>query len=82
MLAHTIPTNSLEIGNKTDDEKIDGPIVDEETEHTWTKDKVMQDFRRFNIDLTPKVKTMIQKRNIPSPLPKISEIFKENIEFD
>lgn len=56
-----IPTNSLEIGNKTDDEKIDGQIVDrnEETEHTWTKDKVMQDFRRFNIDLTSKVRSTI-----------------------
>lgn len=52
-----IPANTSEIGNKTDDEKIDGPSEEETDEKTmaWTKEKVMQDFRKFNIDLTPKV---------------------------
>lgn len=56
-----IPANVLEIGNKTDDEKIDEQTEDRTTdenelpENTWTKDKVMHDFRKFNIDLTPKV---------------------------
>lgn len=55
-----IPANVLEIGNKTDDEKIDEQTEErndenELPENTWTKDKVMHDFRKFNIDLTPKV---------------------------
>lgn len=57
-----IPANVLEIGNKTDDEKIDEQQTDERSAdenvlpgNTWTKDKVMHDFRKFNIDLTPKV---------------------------
>lgn len=53
-----IPANVLEIGNKTDDEKIDEQTEGDDNElpeNTWTKDKVMHDFRKFNIDLTPKV---------------------------
>lgn len=52
-----IPANKLEIGNKTDDEKIDEQSEDaaDEPENAWTKEKLMQDFRKFNIDLTPKV---------------------------
>lgn len=52
-----IPANALEIGNKTDDEKIDEQTEDrnDELENMWTKDKVMHNFRKFNIDLTPKV---------------------------
>lgn len=56
-----IPANVLEIGNKTDDEKIDEQTEErsgdesELPENTWTKDRVMHDFRKFNIDLTPKV---------------------------
>lgn len=53
-----IPANTLEIGNKTDDEKIDEQTEernDDELENAWTKDRVMHDFRKFNIDLTPKV---------------------------
>lgn len=52
-----IPANALEIGNKTDDEKIDEQTEErnDELENTWTRDKVMHDFRKFNIDLTPKV---------------------------
>lgn len=52
-----IPANILEIGNKTDDEKIDEQTEDrdEELESTWTRDRVMHDSRKFNIDLTPKV---------------------------
>lgn len=52
-----IPANALEIGNKTDDEKIDEQTEDrnDELENLWTKDKVMHNFRKFNIDLTPKV---------------------------
>ena len=55
-----IPANVLEIGNKTDDEKIDEQTEErsdenELPENTWTKDKVMHYFRKFNIDLTPKV---------------------------
>lgn len=54
-----IPANTLEIGNKTDDEKIDEQTEerDDELENTWTRDKVMHDYRKFNIDLTPKVCT-------------------------
>lgn len=53
-----IPANTLEIGNKTDDEKIDEQTEErtDDLENTWTKDKVMHDFRKFNIDLTPKVR--------------------------
>lgn len=55
-----IPANVLEIGNKTDDEKIDEQTEERNDENelpesTWTKDKVMHDFRKFNIDLTPKL---------------------------
>lgn len=51
-----IPANKLEIGNKTDDEKIGEQSDDsDEPENTWTKEKVMHDFRKFNIDLVPKV---------------------------
>lgn len=52
-----IPANILEIGNKTDDEKIDEQTDErnDELENTWTRAKVMHDFRKFNIDLTPKV---------------------------
>lgn len=52
-----IPANTLEIGNKTDDEKIDEQTEDrnELLENTWTRDRVMQDSRKFNIDLIPKV---------------------------
>lgn len=59
-----IPANVLEIGNKTDDEKIDEQTEErnddnELPENTWTKDKVMHDFRKFNIDLTPKVSVQV-----------------------
>lgn len=52
-----IPANTLEIGNKTDDEKIDEQTEERNDvlENLWTKDRVMHDFRKFNIDLTPKV---------------------------
>lgn len=52
-----IPANILEIGNKTDDEKIDEQIeeTNDAVESPWTRDRLMQDFRKFNIDLTPKV---------------------------
>lgn len=52
-----IPANTLEIGNKTDDEKIDEQTDEhnDEITNTWTRVRVMQDFRKFNIDLTPKV---------------------------
>lgn len=52
-----IPANILEIGNKTDDEKIDEQLEDrnDELDNTWTRDKVMHEYRKFNIDLTPKV---------------------------
>lgn len=52
-----IPANTLEIGNKTDDEKIDEQTEEriDDLENTWTRDKVMHDYRKFNIDLTPKV---------------------------
>lgn len=52
-----IPANILEIGNKTDDEKIDEQTEEhnDELENTWTRDRVMHDFRKFNIDVTPKV---------------------------
>lgn len=52
-----IPANALEIGNKTDDEKIDEQTEErhDELENAWTRERVMHDFRKFNIDLTPKV---------------------------
>lgn len=52
-----IPANALEIGNKTDDEKIDEQTEERTDEliNAWTREKVMHDFRKFNIDLTPKV---------------------------
>lgn len=57
-----IPANILEIGNKTDDEKIDEQTEerDVELENAWTKDRVMHQFRKFNIDLTPKVNDPIE----------------------
>lgn len=55
-----IPANTLEIGNKTDDEKIDEQTEErnDDMENMWTKDRVMHDFRKFNIDLTPKVSVL------------------------
>lgn len=55
-----IPASSLELENKTDDEKMHEQEAGnpDEPANIWTKEKVMEKARRFNIDLTPKVSAM------------------------
>lgn len=52
-----IPSNALELENKTDDEKMHEQEAGQSSEpaNVWTKDKVMENARRYNIDLAPKV---------------------------
>lgn len=53
-----IPANALEVENKTDDEKMHEQEAGQSVEpiNIWTKDKVMEKARRYNIDLSPKVR--------------------------